>query len=322
MHIICADLGGSNSRFGHFTLENNHVILRAQHVCPTSALKNTRDVLCAIEYMGIDLNIVHMYCLGMAGPVEENGLCASLTNASLRVDFRHLPWVRQGKKFLLVNDFALQAYASLAPDVLLSPILPTQENQDSIQKKAVRGILGAGTGLGTAALIPAKSGGYSIMQAEGGHVDFPFLGAAEQDFAQFAMKHLQQSRLSAEDILSARGLSLIHAYVHNVVLSPKEVAAALNDATSPVLELYARFLGRFCRHWALNTLCFGGLYLGGGVLMKNPILLRNTHFQQEFYACPFAMQATLKKIPVLLMQHEFAGLWGAAYLAKMHVQCA
>ncbi len=322
MHIICADLGGTNSRFACFTLENQGVILRSQHICPTSTLKNTHDVLAAIEHMDIALDARHMYCFGMAGPVEENGLCASLTNAPLHVDFQHVPWVRQGKNFLLVNDFALQAYASFAPNVTCSLILPAQENQDSIQKKAVRGILGAGTGLGTAALIPAKSGGYSIMQAEGGHADFPFLYAAEQDFAQFAMKQLQQSRLSAEDILSARGVSLMYAYVHNVSVNPKEAAAAFNDATSPVLELYARFLGRFCRHWALNTLCFGGLYLGGGVLMKNPAIVHSGYFSQEFYACPSVMYAILQKVPVLLMQHEFAGLWGAAYLAKMHLPYA
>ncbi len=311
--ILCADIGGTHSRFAHFELENGNIILKNHHICPTANLASTEDLLDSAMSTGLDPYKAHLNIWGIAGPIEENGLQASLTNAPLRLDFSFFA-NNIKNPFLLVNDFTLQAWASVAENCELTPIINKQ-----IPLRATRAILGAGTGLGTAALIPVQEKSWSILQAEGGHTEMPFNGKDELDFANFALKHLHQDRLSAEDILSARGISLLHHYVFGKAVSPAEAAQGFisNNEESLQLQLYAKFLGRFCRHWALNTLCMGGLFLGGGVLIKNPNILMSKSFTQEFYAAPKSMQGIINNIPIMLMTSEFAGLWGAAHAAKM-----
>ncbi len=317
-HILCVDIGGTQSRFAHFILDGTLVSLCEQYTCETSQIHTTQDALEACACAGFAPDKAHMHVWGVAGLVEAQHLRAKATNALLQLDFSSLPWAKAANNFLLVNDFTLQAWASLSEDV---PMLPIIEKKNA--PRATRAVVGAGTGLGTAVLfpLPFTQQAWCVLPAEGGHTEMPF-HAAEEDFANFARKRLQKSRISAEDVLSARGLSLIHAYTQGQELSPREAAALLwedDGAESKQLQMYARFLGRFCRHWALNSLCVGGLYLGGGVLMKNYTLLQSTSFTQEFYTCSQSMRTLLESIPITLMLHENVGLWGAAYAAKMHL---
>ncbi len=317
-HILCADIGGTHSRFAHMFLEKNSLHLCAQHTCPTASLQNTQDALAAAAGVGMKPQDMHMHVWGVAGFVEQEALRAQLTNTSLCLDFSEHSWVAPRKNFLLYNDFALQAWASLAEEVEKEPIITLKDPLALSQ--GVRGILGAGTGFGTATFLPIQGENWHVLAAEGGHTDMPFQ-EAEQDFFRFACEHLQQERVSVEDVLCAQGLSLLHAYVHGEKLTPQQAAAVLwkNDTESLQAQMYARFLGRYCRHWALNTLCFGGIYLGGGVLQKNAALLHSPHFLQEFFTSPQSMQVILQKIPLFLMRHKDAALWGAAHAAKTHI---
>ncbi len=317
-HILCADIGGTHSRFAHMLLEKNSLHLCAQHTCLTASLQNTQDALMAAACVGMRPQDMHMHVWGVAGFVEQDALCAQLTNSSLCLDFSTVSWIKSRKNFLLYNDFALQAWASLAEEVEKEPIIALQEPLPLTQ--GVRGILGAGTGFGTATFFSIQGQGWHVLSAEGGHTDMPFQ-VDEQDFFRFACEYLQQQRVSAEDVLCAQGLSLLHAYVHEEQLSPQEAAAVLwkDNTESLQAQMYARFLGRYCRHWALNTLCFGGIYMGGGVLQKNPALLQSPHFLQEFFTSPQSMQVILQKIPLFLMRHKDAALWGAAHSAKLHI---
>ncbi len=322
-NILCADIGGTHSRFAYFTLKNSSLHLQQQYICSTKHLHNTQDVLAVIANVGLCVEQVHFFCFGVAGLIDSDGFSAQLSNASLRLDFRHYDWIHKNKNFLLVNDFALQAWASLAENIELLPLIVPPTLTISNLKHHTRGILGAGTGFGAAALLPCSHSkeNWDVLSSEGGHVDMPFYDQEERDFAHFAQDFLQQKRLSAENILSAQGLSLLHAYVYGQKLSPKDAADFLwiNGQESLQARLYSRFLGRFCRHWTLNTLCKGGIYLGGGVLIKNVALLQSTSFQEEFYTASSTQLALLKDIPIFLMQHKQAGLWGAAHLAKMHI---
>ncbi len=331
-NILCADIGGTNCRFAHFTLEtksekNEKINLISQHICNTSELKNTDDFLEVAACTNINFEQADFICLGLAGPIESDGLGVKLTNAPLHLDFRKYDFAKSMEKFKLVNDFVLQAHACLIEDLEVfyvlendSRIKNSNQNKKQIPEKT-KGILGAGTGLGTAALIPNLQNTWTILQAEGGHVDMSIQTEQERDFAEFATKFLNKKKLSAEDILSGQGLTLLHAYVHGQNLPPHEVASIIfkSEKNSLQLSLYTRFLGRFCRHWALNTLCLGGLYLGGGVFRKNPSIFQHQNFIQEFYDISKPMQDIIKQIDLILIKQENAALWGGANLAKQYL---
>jgi len=74
----------------------------------------------------------------------------------------------------------------------------------------------------------------------------------------------------------------------------------------------ARFYGRVCRDFALNTLCFGGLYISGGLAARNPEIIYHPCFIEEFFACE-KMSHILKQIPIYHIKNQDIGLWGAAF---------
>ncbi len=328
-HILCADVGGTHSRFAHFTVDGKESFLCRQYACLTAHIRNTQDALEAMRFgTGLEVEKARIQVWGVAAIILHNGLEAQMTNTSLRLNFTPYSWIKNGENFFLLNDFALQAWASLAQEV---PVLPLPwsawtEHPDRVRHGAqTHGVLGAGTGLGAAALVPYGVQGWSLLSSEAGHMDMPFHGKEEEEFARFAKQYLQQNRLSAEDVLCARALSLLYAYEHGEDVEPAQAAASLWGKVqmprkeSLSLRLYARFLGRFCRQWALSTFCTGGLYLGGGVLLKNPAIVQSESFREEFFHGPSCMQDVLCAIPLGLMQHDMASLWGAVQFAKNHI---
>ena len=81
---------------------------------------------------------------------------------------------------------------------------------------------------------------------------------------------------------------------------------------------YARFYGRACRDWMLATLCRGGLWIAGGIAIKNRGIARSKAFRDEIAQGRHARM--LKAIPVYLFNSETAGLWGAARLAAERIK--
>lgn len=81
---------------------------------------------------------------------------------------------------------------------------------------------------------------------------------------------------------------------------------------SATVQWFARFYGRASRNYALSVLPFGGFYISGGVATKNPFLVDNDTFRDEFVNSP-VKRKLLETIPVRLLRDPFSGLWGAAY---------
>lgn len=312
VHILAADIGGSNSRFAHFSLEGERLRLHRLHRCPTAFIRNTEDALEQAACLGLpsaDGGSLRMQVWGVAGPVLEP-LRAQLTNVALTLDLRAS--AAQGLRVLLLNDFAAQAWASLAlPTEELLPLLPGAPVPDG-----PRGIVGAGTGLGTASLLRGDNGRWTARCAEAGHTAFPFRDGEEARCAAFFRAELGTAYISAEQVLSGRGLELLYRFLGGEAASARQIAERClhgNMAEPPaVARWFGRFYGRMCRHWALSTLCTGGLYVTGGLAVRNPLLVTVEDFAAEYYDAPAVCGALLRRIPVWLVMTDDAGLWGAA----------
>lgn len=286
--------------------------LRRAERCPTAALHGVDDVLAAAGRTGLAPETADVQVWAVAGLVSEEGQAAA-TNASLRLDLRAL--AARGARVLLINDFAAQAWASLA--------LPGEESLSVLPGEAAcgpRGVVGAGTGLGTACLFPEASGRWRVLCAEAGHTAFPFLGREEVEYADFlCARHGGAAYATAEQVLSGRGLELLHLFLVGETAPVEHIAATrLREAGTserpghPTLRWFARFYGRMCRHWVLSTLCTGGLYVGGGVAGRNPALVLAPDFTREFRDVPAHLRPLLRHMPVRLMTGDLTGLWGAA----------
>ncbi len=106
-------------------------------------------------------------CIALAGPVADDGRSATLTNLPWRVDSDALS-KRFGLPALrLANDFAAAALgAVLSPATLLATL---QQGEPLATAPCL--VVGAGTGLGMAIVLP-QDGNWRIVAGEGGHVAF------------------------------------------------------------------------------------------------------------------------------------------------------
>jgi glucokinase len=313
-HILAADIGGTNCRFGLFAQAPDGLRLLHAIWRQTGAMRNLEDVLHAwdISHPVMPVAEADALVLAVAGPVLSP-LRGCLTHAGLTLDLRGFRTRRGLGHARLINDFTAQAYACLTPvGENARKLLPACAT-DAAPGHETKGIVGAGTGFGTATLIKDSAGAWLALPAEGGNAAFPFVGRDEEDFHAFVRTELHYPYARGDDVLTGIGLTLLHRFLAGVALSPRDVAAAALAEDTPTRRWYARFYGRACRNWMLTTLCRGGLYIAGGIAAKNPAVPLCPEFVDELYNTPHYGDL-VKSIPVFLNADENSGLWGAAWV--------
>ncbi len=172
-------------------------------------------------------------------------------------------------------------------------------------------VIGAGTGLGHCALLATDGGGFLPLPSEAGHAAFPFYGKTETAYRDFLMERTGAEYPYGDIVVSGPGLTHLHAFLTGREMSPKDIVAEI-PPESETTVLFSRFYARACRNYALTVLALGGLFIAGGVAMKNPFLVVNDHFRKEFTESRH-YGPMLRQIPVSLIVSEDSGLWGAAH---------
>jgi glucokinase len=307
--ILAADIGGTHSRFGFFQID-----AAGQLVCRRTEWLDTRQASSFMDLIG-QLDAVQfalppqqadVAVFSIAGPVME-GSRSRPPNIAWNVDMAEFARHYKIDTSLLINDFVAQAYACRSPAVeSAEQILPGRVNET-----APLVVIGAGTGLGQAALVPVPGGQLRAVPSEAGHGSFPFESTAEADLMRFLLDQTGEAYVRTETILSGRGLSRVHQFLTGQSLAPADVAGSLKY-DSQTLRWMARFFGRVCRNSALQFLAYGGVYIAGGVAAKTPRLVTHAAFGRAFRQSP-TMAAVLERIPVFLNTNEESGLWGAAF---------
>lgn len=313
MNILAADIGGTNSRFAYFNLDEKGT-LTLNDTCWIETRQSTSfphllGLLNRSEF-SLPIDQSDITVLAVAGPII-NGVCSNPPNIPWDIDLSGSIKDYNLRRCLLINDFAAQAYACRSPIIRSAgQILAGQ-----IDSSATLAVIGAGTGLGMAALTPDGTGGYVAVPSEGGHSALPFELPAEFDFMKFLIHELGVSYVETEFVVSGRGLSLIHQFLTGEKLTPAEVGTNLSQ-DSKTIQWMARFYGRACRNYALQVLARGGVYIAGGVAAKVPALVTHPEFKLQFRNSK-TMGAMLESIPIFLNTNEESGLWGAALFASL-----
>ena len=257
-------------------------------------------------------------CFGVAGPVENN-----------RAKITYLPWVVDGKsladafgfgKVEVINDFAAAAQGV----AVLQPVDLVTLQEGRATANAPRLLIGAGTGLGVAALIP-EGGGWRTVGGEGGHIGFSPADEAQLD----VWRHLAQTggRVTAENVISGPGLVSIYECLHKVspggtaMDDPAAIAAAAE--TEPrakrALDLFIAAYGAFAGDLALLFMARGGVYLGGGIAPKILSRLKSGGFVRAF--CTRGEHAGLMPdFPIHVVTDERLGLLGTLSIAAAHTK--
>jgi glucokinase len=181
----------------------------------------------------------------------------------------------------VLNDFAALAYAL--------PGLGRPDLQQLGGGAAVTGqpkvVLGPGTGLGVAALLPVGAG-WQAISGEGGHVSLPASDATEAGVIEAARTRF--GHCSAERLISGPGLALLHELLHKGVTSNPESISGLAETGDPqatqTLHMFCRLLGTVAGDLALTFGAFGGVYIAGGILPRLAAQLAVSGFRARFEA--------------------------------------
>ena len=310
--ILCGDIGGTKTLLG---LAQDGALLADRRY----ANADFSDFASVLASFFADARIepakISSGCLAVAGPVADNGRSAQLTN---------LPWIidadalsrRFGLPTLyLANDFAAAAQGAVAASS--AHLVTLQEGQTL--STAPRLVLGAGTGLGMAVVLP-ESGGWRIVPGEGGHVAFAPADARQVDLWSFLQA--RHGRVTWERIVSGPGLTAIHEFVAGTVMRPEEIASRglANPASAErsSLDLFLAAYGAFAGDMALACLARGGVFLAGGIAGKLLPLLREGGFLTAFNA-KAEHAAIAARMPVHVATDPLLGLHGALILAKKPV---
>jgi glucokinase len=307
--ILAADIGGTNSRFAHFETDLELTLALVDTLwLPTDSADSFVQLLEQLRSSDFSLSAdeADIAVIAVAGPVERASYCAppyidwdiDLANQSVADSFQQA---------ILINDFVAQAYASRSQvGQSARPILPGE-----IIANGTIGVIGAGTALGKAILVPLPSGEFLALPSEGGHSYFPFVSQRELAFQQFYREKSGQHHVTGNLVVSGRGLRYLHWFLTGENLASEEVTERLTPV-SKTLAWAAKFYGRTCRDFALTVLACGGLYVAGGVAARTPGILTHENFGKEFLDSP-TMGHLLSRMPVFLMDDQDSGLWGAAF---------
>ena len=314
-HTLLGDIGGSKSRFA----------LANSAGRPERILMIENDTAASLEaaiarYLEETGAKPRTATLAVAGPID--GEEVALTNRAWRFRRRELARHFGWSRLRVLNDFEAIAWAlprlgEAETRPLGNPVMARSAARDGVKL-----VLGPGTGLGVAALLPAD-GRWHVVASEGGHASF---GPQAVDEAEvFARLRNECGSVSAECVLSGPGLMrLARALYPPPSLAsggwgaPEAIVAralAREPSALAATRLFVRLLGRFAGGLALTFKALGGVYITGGVAGGLGPLLDEPQFRQAFEAHP-PYQELLASIPTLLITCAEPGLIGCGALAS------
>ncbi len=274
--ILLGDVGGTNTRLAIFDrasgeIEHERKIPTAQHFGLIDAVEGyVRDV--GIQPDGASVAV--------ATPVYGDRIRLtnsdwSFSQAGAKHHF-NWDWLR------VCNDF--EALALAVPTLTDDELVQIGGNDPGDGNKAV---IGPGTGLGVAGLVAHESG-WIPLPGEGGHVTLAARNRIEAELIALARKH--DEHISAEDLISGRGLVNLHEAVCERFDEPFDIdnaaavfdAAQSSSAAAVSVATFFRLLGTVAANLCLTLNANGGVYIGGGIVRTHLETFENSDFRQRF----------------------------------------
>lgn len=305
MTRLIGDIGGTNARFALAEPGGEPYGERTLAVAAHPGLAEA-----ARAFLGdrqVDEAVV-----AVATPVETDEI--RFTNSPWSFSIRALGPALGVARLAVINDFAAQALAipHLTPRDL--EVLHHGEPQPG---RPV-GVIGPGTGLGVAGLVPLRDRWLAIS-TEGGHSSLAPGNARELALLERIagrFPHVSKERLiSGPGLLTiVRGLAELEG-VPCPATRPEDVAELARSGGDAIcteaIQVFSALLGAAAGDLALTWGARGGIYICGGVCLNLGPLFDRALFVERFLA-KGRMRTYLAPIPVWLVLRSGTGLLGAA----------
>ncbi len=289
MRILAADIGGTHSRFAAVDIEDpSNITMKEPFIFPTGlkSIGSLKGLLAHFKQNApsemADLDQYRALALGVAGAID--GKQAILPNISWNIDTASVVGIDH---IYLLNDFYAQAHAFLNKHLLdsLYEVRPGGPMESKLESKleskpGTIAVVGAGTGLGHAAVKPSATGSI-VLASESGHATLSFHGQEERAVERFFLARTGRNWISNDDVVSGPGAALLHECLTGKKVTPARALSATNG-NSETCALFSRFYARACRNYCLAMHPVGRLVISGGIAAKNPHLVECTEFSNEF----------------------------------------
>lgn len=313
--LLVGDIGGTNVRFALASAGGER-----------PRLESVMQLRCA-EFPGLAEAALHFLERSEAQRPQQALLAVAAPVTGDRVRITNNPWTFSvgttadalGLSLRVVNDFAAVSRAlPLLRGEELAPIGPLPSSRSS--PRQVYAVLGPGTGLGVSGLI-AEGGGMTVIESEGGHMDFAPIDATEAEVLRLVAE--RHGRVSAERLVSGMGIVNVYHALCEIAGRPSQADSAEQVAVlaerdpeglaAQALDRVCAMLGSFAGDIALAFGAWQGVFLHGGVAQKLLPRLQRGAFRQRFET-KGRHAPLMRAVPTQLILHPQAGLLGAAAL--------
>jgi glucokinase len=311
--LLVADVGGTNVRFGIVTEQTGQLPMVSEEKSFRCQEFNCFEDAMEAYLKTLSLRIDRA-CVAVAGPVFSGEV--EMTNLNWRLRDKVISDRFGLSSTNVINDFVAQAMSVSVCDL---ESLTKVRSATSVEH-AQRVVLGAGTGLGVAALIYTNH--WHAVSSEAGHMMY----APHSDLEKQVHIHLKKTFgfVSLERILSGPGLVNVYramCEIHGERPKPyeakdiDEMSRSIGDPMcSAAVEFFWTVLGGCAADLALTFHADGGVFLGGGVLTRMRDQLSKERFNQG-YLRNTVKRDYLEALPVFLLDDGETGLEGAAVYA-------
>jgi glucokinase len=309
-HFLVADIGGTNARFALADQANR---LHALQVLPCAAYASMDSAI--RHYLSqVGAPLIQDAVIAIATPIQGDQV--KMTNHHWEFSIEATRQLLGFRTLLVVNDFA--ALAMSLPFLGKEGIVRLDQN--GIIREGFKAVIGPGTGLGIAGLIPQPYG-WHPLPTEGGHVDFAPNDELEIEILRLLWR--DYPHVSPERLVSGPGIALLYQTLRTIAglsvsaATPAEVVEmALSEncvTATQTLKVFSGLLGSVVGNAALMLNSVGGVYLGGGVIGKLGPTFDVQAFRSRFVA-KGRFEKYLDAIPNYLIVSEHPAFIGAVEL--------
>ena len=330
--LLAGDMGGTKTLLAIYEVQDGALVQRHQHRYVSSEWSSLEPMLNDFVRGRPDSIDPPGYgCIAVAGPVRDRR--ASITNLPWQLHEDDLAKAAAMERLELVNDFGVLIYGLPHLDHTQEVIL-----QAGAKDTGPMAILGAGTGLGMARGIQSEQG-LIALPSEGGHREFAPRNHEEWQLSEWLKQDLAVERLSVERVVSGTGLghianwllqqpdaeehpfrAMAHAWRQNMA---NDLPAHVSQAASKgdplmqrALELWLSAYGCAAGDLALQELCTGGLWIGGGTAAKQLAGLQSPHFLDAMRQ-KGRFETFINALEIKAVIDPQAGLFSSACRARM-----
>ncbi|CAD8088477.1 unnamed protein product [Paramecium primaurelia] len=344
---LIGDVGGTNVRLQLVKISLKLTYQKAPQLKPftsynTDLYPQFQDYI--VEYLK-DVqkdNLPQIAIIGIAGPIKNNSTLMANTKWT-QVDGNAIGQALNIKPFLLINDFQAVAYGILGlQETDLIQLNPKNPNP---KENSVKTVIGPGTGLGVARLIPSLKQNnvweYNIWPCEGGHVGYSPSNDLEIEYLQFLRKRLGLGQIVAEKAMAGQAVPYIYTFLKERLGLQSQIENDLDkvlfedkndfkqfpstqvfqygvekkdELCQKVVDFFLSSYGTVIGDLVCNTMPYGGIYLFGNIsigvanyIINNP----QVNFLQDYIKYRPHLTEIFDQIPIYVIKQASLGLEGA-----------